>query len=145
MALVSVTASPLPVRCAIAPPRAKPPPPGAVLAAAPLPPTRTNKPPLHGRHWMAITGKPLGATAGAMVFQKGGNAVDAALHYLARMIEAGDLAIFRTAGAYGATMASSSRKAFWIVLTLTPYVVAKSRILGTRIPTAHSPLTILGR
>ena len=26
---------------------------------------RTQKPPLHGRHWMAITGKPLGATAGA--------------------------------------------------------------------------------
>jgi gamma-glutamyltranspeptidase/glutathione hydrolase len=39
---------------------------------------RTVKPPLHGRHWMAITGKPLGATAGAMMFQKGGNAIDAA-------------------------------------------------------------------
>ncbi len=39
---------------------------------------RTVKPPLHGRHWVAITGKPLGATAGAMTFQKGGNAVDAA-------------------------------------------------------------------
>jgi gamma-glutamyltranspeptidase / glutathione hydrolase len=38
---------------------------------------RTVKPPLHGRHWVAITGKPLGATAGAMIFQKGGNAVDA--------------------------------------------------------------------
>jgi gamma-glutamyltranspeptidase/glutathione hydrolase len=44
---------------------------------------RTQKPPLHGRHWMAITGKPLGATAGAMVFQKGGNAVDAACAMLA--------------------------------------------------------------
>src|SRR5687768_12410524 len=41
-------------------------------------PTRTQKPPLHGRHWMAITGKPLGATAGAMMFQQGGNAIDAA-------------------------------------------------------------------
>src|SRR5688572_12172415 len=41
-------------------------------------PTRTQKPPLHGRHWMAITGKPLAATAGAMIFQKGGNPVDAA-------------------------------------------------------------------
>ena len=41
-------------------------------------PRRTQKPPLHGRHWMAITGKPLGATAGAMMFQKGGNPVDAA-------------------------------------------------------------------
>lgn len=39
---------------------------------------RTVKPVLHGRHWVAITGKPLGATAGAMMFQKGGNAVDAA-------------------------------------------------------------------
>ncbi len=39
---------------------------------------RTMKPVLHGRHWMAITGKPLGATAGAMMFQRGGNAVDAA-------------------------------------------------------------------
>ena len=38
---------------------------------------RTAKPPLHGRHWMAITGKPLAATAGAAMFQKGGNAVDA--------------------------------------------------------------------
>ncbi|NIM49719.1 MAG: gamma-glutamyltransferase family protein [Gemmatimonadales bacterium] len=39
---------------------------------------RTAKPILHGRHWVAITGKPLGATAGAMMFHKGGNAVDAA-------------------------------------------------------------------
>ena len=37
----------------------------------------TNKPILHGKHWIAITGKPLGATAGAMIFNKGGNAVDA--------------------------------------------------------------------
>lgn len=43
----------------------------------------TQKPPLHGRHWMAITGKPLAATAGAMIFQKGGNAVDAACAMLA--------------------------------------------------------------
>jgi len=39
---------------------------------------RTTKPVLHGRHWVAITGKPLAATAGAMMFQRGGNAVDAA-------------------------------------------------------------------
>ncbi|MDH7511885.1 MAG: gamma-glutamyltransferase [Clostridiales bacterium] len=39
---------------------------------------RTEKPVLHGKHWIAITGKPLGATAGAMTFLKGGNAVDAA-------------------------------------------------------------------
>lgn len=45
--------------------------------------SQTQKPPLHGKHWMAITGKPLGATAGAMMFQKGGNAVDAAAAMLA--------------------------------------------------------------
>lgn len=39
---------------------------------------QTQKPPLHAKHWMAITGKPLAATAGSMMFQKGGNAVDAA-------------------------------------------------------------------
>jgi gamma-glutamyltranspeptidase/glutathione hydrolase len=44
---------------------------------------QTQKPPLHGRHWMAITGKPLAATAGSMMFQKGGNAVDAAAAMLA--------------------------------------------------------------
>jgi gamma-glutamyltranspeptidase / glutathione hydrolase len=43
----------------------------------------TQKPVLHGRHWMAITGKPLAATAGAAIFQKGGNAVDAACAMLA--------------------------------------------------------------
>jgi gamma-glutamyltranspeptidase/glutathione hydrolase len=37
---------------------------------------RTEKPVLHGKHWVAITGKPLAATAGAMIFEKGGNAVD---------------------------------------------------------------------
>src|SRR4030095_2162216 len=44
---------------------------------------QTQKPPLHGKNWMAITGKPLAATAGAIVFQKGGNAVDAACAMLA--------------------------------------------------------------
>jgi len=39
---------------------------------------RTEKPVLHGKHWVAITGKPLGAAAGAMIFERGGNAVDAA-------------------------------------------------------------------
>ncbi len=39
---------------------------------------RPNKPVLHGQHWVAITGKPLAATAGARIFQEGGNAVDAA-------------------------------------------------------------------
>jgi gamma-glutamyltranspeptidase/glutathione hydrolase len=43
----------------------------------------TQKPPLHGKNWMAITGKPLAATAGSIVFQQGGNAVDAACAMLA--------------------------------------------------------------
>jgi len=51
---------------------------GPVSASA-----QTAKPVLHGSHWVAITGKPLGATAGAMIFQRGGNAVDAACAMLA--------------------------------------------------------------
>ncbi|HET9389507.1 MAG TPA: gamma-glutamyltransferase family protein, partial [Steroidobacteraceae bacterium] len=45
--------------------------------------SRTQKPPLYGRHWMAVTGKPLAATAGAMIFERGGNAVDAACAMIA--------------------------------------------------------------
>ncbi|WP_425638886.1 gamma-glutamyltransferase family protein [Algoriphagus yeomjeoni] len=45
--------------------------------------TPTNKPILHGKNWVAITGKPLGATAGATIFQQGGNAVDAACAMIA--------------------------------------------------------------
>jgi gamma-glutamyltranspeptidase/glutathione hydrolase len=55
----------------------------AIVIALPLGAQRTQKPPLHGAHWMAITGKPLAATAGSMMFQKGGNAVDAACAMLA--------------------------------------------------------------
>jgi gamma-glutamyltranspeptidase / glutathione hydrolase len=44
---------------------------------------QTQKPVLHGKNWMAVTGKPLAATAGAQVFIKGGNAVDAACAMLA--------------------------------------------------------------
>ncbi len=44
---------------------------------------QTQKPVIHGKHWMAITGKPLAATAGAKTFEKGGNAVDAACAMLA--------------------------------------------------------------
>lgn len=45
--------------------------------------SQTEKPPLHATHWLAITGKPLSATAGALVFAEGGNAVDAAAAMLA--------------------------------------------------------------
>jgi gamma-glutamyltranspeptidase/glutathione hydrolase len=56
---------------------------GLVALLPPVVPARTVKPPLHARHWMAITGKPLAATAGARIFQRGGNAVDAAAAMLA--------------------------------------------------------------
>ena len=54
-----------------------------VGASAPLLAQNTQKPPLHARHWIAITGKPLAATAGAVIFARGGNAVDAACAMLA--------------------------------------------------------------
>jgi gamma-glutamyltranspeptidase/glutathione hydrolase len=44
---------------------------------------QTQKPVLHGKNWMAITGKPLAATAGATIFNQGGNAVDASLAMMA--------------------------------------------------------------
>jgi len=44
---------------------------------------KTAKPVLHGSHWMAVTGKPLAATAGAKIFEHGGNAVDAAAAMIA--------------------------------------------------------------
>ncbi|MEO7658710.1 MAG: gamma-glutamyltransferase family protein, partial [Pyrinomonadaceae bacterium] len=44
---------------------------------------RNQKPVLLGRHWVAVTGKPIAATAGAQIFIKGGNAVDAACAMLA--------------------------------------------------------------
>ena len=62
---------------------------GTLLAAACLLPghpadaQRTVKPVLHGKHWVAVTGKPLAATAGALTFARGGNAVDAACAMLA--------------------------------------------------------------
>lgn len=43
----------------------------------------TYKPLLHGKNWMAVTGEPLSAVAGAKMFIKGGNAVDAAVAMLA--------------------------------------------------------------
>ncbi len=55
---------------------------GGLLASYSLA-QRTVKPVLHGRHWIAVTGKPLAATAGALTFARGGNAVDAACAMLA--------------------------------------------------------------
>ncbi|HEY0480547.1 MAG TPA: gamma-glutamyltransferase [Kofleriaceae bacterium] len=55
----------------------------AALGAPAARADKPHKPVLHGQHWVAITGKPLGAQAGAMIFQRGGNAVDASCAMLA--------------------------------------------------------------
>jgi len=57
--------------------------PGQPIGAVDPRNAKTEKPPLHARHWLAITGKPLSATAGAQIFTRGGNAVDAAVAMLA--------------------------------------------------------------
>jgi gamma-glutamyltranspeptidase/glutathione hydrolase len=62
---------------------ATPPSPAAGVEKLATEHTHTYKPLLHGRHWVAITGKPLGASAGARIFYQGGNAVDAACAMLA--------------------------------------------------------------
>ena len=54
-----------------------------LFAASTVDAQKTAKPVLHGKHWVAITGKPLAATAGSMTFTRGGNAVDAACAMLA--------------------------------------------------------------
>ena len=54
-----------------------------LILATPALSQDTVKPVLHGKHWVAITGKPLAATAGALTFARGGNAVDAACAMLA--------------------------------------------------------------
>jgi gamma-glutamyltranspeptidase/glutathione hydrolase len=56
---------------------------GLCCTSAPAHAQKTAKPVLHGSHWVAVTGKPLAATAGAMTFGRGGNAVDAACAMLA--------------------------------------------------------------
>ena len=59
---------------------------GTILAAALASAdatAQTQKPLLHGKHWVAITGKPLAASAGARIFYQGGNAVDASCAMLA--------------------------------------------------------------
>src|SRR2546430_11478660 len=43
----------------------------------------TATPPPYGQHWMAVTGKPIAAAVGAKIFERGGNAVDAACAMIA--------------------------------------------------------------
>ena len=55
----------------------------SVIFGGPQAQGRTHKPPLYGQHWMAVTGKPIAASAGAQIFARGGNAVDAACAMIA--------------------------------------------------------------
>jgi len=55
----------------------------SVIFGGPQAQGRTHKPPLYGQHWMAVTGKPIAAAAGAKIFERGGNAVDAACAMIA--------------------------------------------------------------
>ncbi|MGQ0701955.1 MAG: gamma-glutamyltransferase family protein [Gemmatimonadales bacterium] len=113
-----------------------------VLAAAPVAAQRTAKPPLHGRHWMAITGKPLGATAGAMIFQKGGNAVDAAGAMLAAVTTMWDVLSWG-----GETQALIYHPGLKKVIGINALGVAPTgatpafyRAKGMRFPPEHGPL-----
>jgi gamma-glutamyltranspeptidase/glutathione hydrolase len=54
-----------------------------VIFGGPQAQGRTQKPALYGQHWMAVTGKPIAAAAGAKIFERGGNAVDAACAMIA--------------------------------------------------------------
>src|ERR1044072_2765872 len=74
--------------------------PGRAIGAADPRLGPTQKPPLHAKHWLAITGTPLSASAGAQIFAKGGNAVDAA----AAMLAAG-CTMWDTLGCGGETQA----------------------------------------
>jgi gamma-glutamyltranspeptidase / glutathione hydrolase len=55
----------------------------SVIFGGPQAQGRTHKPPLYGQHWMAVTGKPIAAAVGAKIFERGGNAVDAACAMIA--------------------------------------------------------------
>jgi gamma-glutamyltranspeptidase/glutathione hydrolase len=55
----------------------------SVIFGGPQAQGRTQKPPFYGKHWMAVTGKPIAAVAGAKLFEQGGNAVDAACAMIA--------------------------------------------------------------
>jgi gamma-glutamyltranspeptidase / glutathione hydrolase len=121
----------------------------ALLAAAALAPPaaaqRTTKPVLHGRHWVAITGKPLGATAGAMIFQRGGNAVDAAAAMLGAVATMWDVLSWG-----GETQALIYHPGQKKVIGINALGVAPSgataafyRDRGMRYPPEHGPLSAI--
>jgi gamma-glutamyltranspeptidase/glutathione hydrolase len=110
--------------------------------AAPVAAQTTQKPPLHARHWIAITGKPLGATAGAMMFARGGNAVDAACAMLAAVTTMWDVLSWG-----GETQALIYHPKLKKVIGINALGVAPSgatveyyRSRGYRYPPEHGPL-----
>jgi len=112
------------------------------LVAGPVAAQRTVKPPLHGRHWMAITGKPLGATAGAMMFTRGGNAVDATAAMLAAVCTMWD-----TLGCGGETQALNWHPGLKKVIGINALGVAPTgatpefyRAKGFKYPPEFGPL-----
>jgi gamma-glutamyltranspeptidase/glutathione hydrolase len=118
----------------------------AAVAATALE-ARTVKPVLHGRHWVAITGKPLAATAGAAMFHKGGNAVDAACAMLAATSTMWD-----TLGWGGETQALIYHPGEKRVIGINALGVAPTgatpelfREKGLEIPPEYGPLAARGR
>lgn len=112
------------------------------LCALPLSAQRTNKPVLHGAHWVAVTGKPLGAAAGAKIFDRGGNAVDAACAMLAAVATMWDVLSWG-----GETQALIYNPHTGKVIAINALGVAPSgataeffRSRGMRYPPAYGPL-----
>ena len=67
-----------------------------LLIAVSLFAQKTQKPVIMGKNWVAVTGKPMAATAGAQIFMKGGNAVDAAVAVGLALIDPRTLALNRS-------------------------------------------------
>ena len=115
---------------------------GSALLAPPLGAQKTERPILHGKHWVAVTGKPLAATAGSMIFQQGGNAVDAATAMLAASCTMWD-----TLGCGGETQALIYHPGLKKVIGINALGVAPSgataefyRAKGMRFPPEFGPL-----
>src|SRR6201993_1939889 len=114
----------------------------SVIFGGPMAHSRTQNPPLYGRHWMAVTGKPIAATAGAKIFEQGGNAVDAACAMIAATSTAGT-----TLSWGGATQALIYTPSTGKVIGINGLGVAPTGAtpeyfhkLGMRYPPEHGPL-----
>jgi gamma-glutamyltranspeptidase / glutathione hydrolase len=111
-------------------------------SVAPLAAQSTQKPPLHAKHWIAITGKPLAATTGALMFAKGGNAIDASCAMLAAVTTMWDVLSWG-----GETQALIYHPKLNKVIGINALGVAPSgataqfyRSRGYRYPPEHGPL-----